>query len=722
MTISIWRYSHLTLAISSSLFILLAAITGIILAFEPISNQLEPYAIHNLETQYLSKTIAVLDIQYAEVISLKVDDNHFVEASVVTKNGDSETFYIDPFTGEKIASVIDKKPFYTWITNLHRSLFLKSTGRFLVGLFSLLLALITITGSILIVKRQGGIKHIFSKVVKENFEQYYHIIIGRLIFIPIIIITITGVYLSLEKFSLLPHSKITHTYSYTENPTKIKISPTEFPLFKSVKLSDVKTLEFPFSEDEEDYFFLKTKNKEFIVHQYSGKTISDQNIPLVTVLSNWSLLLHTGRGSIIWSLLLMLSCFALLFFMYSGFAISLRRKQHNKLAKNKFHKDKSEFVILVGSETGSTNLFANSLYKALLAAKKTVYINNLNNYTTYKNLKNLIILTATYGNGEPPINGAKFLSRFSKDNLQNSINYSVVGFGSLAYSQYCQFAVQIDTTLQSNSNWTSILPLHKINNQSFAEFKAWGLEFGEKISTEIPLKQPVKKIKKQQHFTVVDKTVVNKDNTYIIRLKPSKKTKFSSGDLLSIRPKEDHVERLYSIGKIDNDIVLSIKKHEFGVCSNALLNLKNDEQVKAKIRSNKAFQLPKKKKAILIANGTGIAPFLGMLNDNHTNTHLFFGLKTNKSLNLYKPYLKNLKKQQMYIAYSQENNEYVQDLIAKNEDLIAATLKNKGIIMICGSVAMMNGVLSVLEKITLQQLNSPLHTFKKAKQIKTDCY
>jgi len=722
MTISIWRYSHLTLAISSSLFILLAAITGIILAFEPISNQLEPYAIHNLETQSLSKTIAVLDTQYAEVISLKVDNNHFVEASVVTKNGDSETFYINPFTGEKITSVKDKNPFYTWITNLHRSLFLKSTGRFLVGFFSFLLALITITGSLLIVKRQGGMHRIFSKIIKENFEQYYHIIIGRFTFIPIIIITLTGVYLSLEKFSLLPDSKITHTYSYTENPAKIKISPTEFSLFKSIKLSDVKTLEFPFSEDKEDAFFLKTKNKEFIVHQYSGKAISDQNIALETILSNWSLLLHTGRGSIIWSLLLMLSCFALLFFMYSGFAISLRRQQHNKLSKNKFHKDKAEFVILVGSETGSTNQFANSIYKALLVAKKTVYINNLNNYTTYKNLKNLIVLTATYGDGEPPINGAKFLSRFSKDHLQNTINYSVVGFGSLAYSQYCQFAVQIDKALETHPNCTSILPLHKINNQSFADFKNWGIQFGNAINTEIHLKQPIQKIKKQQHFTVVDKTELNKDNTYLIRLRPSKKTKFSSGDLLSIRPKEDHVERLYSIGKIDNDIVLSIKKHEFGVCSNTLLNLKNNDKVKAKIRSNKTFQLPKKKESILIANGTGIAPFLGMLNANHTNTHLFIGLKTNESLNLYKPHLKNIKKQQMHMAYSQENNEYVQDLIAKKEDLIAATLKNKGIIMICGSVSMMNGVLEVLENITLQQLDSPLHTFKKAKQIKTDCY
>lgn len=724
MTISIWRYSHLTLAISSSLFILLAAITGIILAFEPISNQLKPSAIHNLEEQSLSKTIAVLDKQYDEVISLKIDDNHFVEASVVTKNGDSETFYINPFTGNKIAAVIDKKPLYKWATNLHRSLFLKSTGRFLVGLFSLLLAIITITGSILIIKRQGGIKRFFSKIINENFEQYYHIIIGRITFIPIIIITLTGVYLSLEKFSLLPNSKITYNYSSVENPSILKVLPVEFSLFKSIKLNEVKSLEFPFSDDDEDYFFLKTEDKEFIIHQYSGKAISEQNIPFVTILSNWSLFLHTGRGSIIWSIILLLTCLALLFFMYSGFTISLKRKKHNSLLKNKYHKDTAEFVILVGSETGSTNLFANSLYNALLIAKKTVYINNLNSYSTYKNLKNLIILTATYGDGEPPINATRFLEKFKKQSLTAPINYTVIGFGSLAYAQYCQFAIQIDNALQNVPNCTSILPIYKINNQSFADFKNWGLEFSNEIRVKINLKQKVQKIKKQQAFTLVDKTDLNKDNTYIIRLKPTKKTKFTSGDLLSIKPKEDNVERLYSIGKIENDILLSIKKHEFGVCSNALLNLKKEEQIKAKILQNKAFHLPKKKKnIILIANGTGIAPFLGMIHNNANNTHLFFGLKTSTSLNQYKSHLKNIENKNMYLAYSQEkNHEYVQDVIAKKEELISSTLKSGGTIMICGSIVMMKGVFSALEKITLQKLNSPLDKFKKTKQIKTDCY
>ena len=722
MTISIWRYSHLTLAISSSLFIIIAAITGIILAFEPISDQLSSSSIAHLEKQSLTKTIAVLTANYDELISLKIDDNNRVEASVITKEGNSETYYISPFTGKMIDITIAKKGLYAWATTLHRSLFLKSTGRFIVGFISFLLALITLTGCILIIKRQGGIQQFFTKIVKENFEQYYHIIVGRFAIIPILIITFSGVYLSLEKFSLLPDTTIQHNYNFNTESENQKIATSAIPLFKTIYLDQVKVLELPFSDDKEDYFFLKTHTKEYIIDQYSGRAISNQAIPWVLRLSNWSLLLHTGRGFLFWPIVLMLSCFALLFFIYSGFNISLKRKKHNSLLKNTYHKDTAEFILLVGSETGSTNLFANALFNALKAAKKTVYIDSLNAYSTYKNLKNLIILTATYGDGEPPVNASKFITKIKQAPIQNPINYAVVGFGSLAYAHYCQFALDVDETMQKQENCTSIVPICTINNQSFTDFKAWGLQFSSSIGTELHLKETVLKIKKQQHFTVVHKTPINKDSTYLIRIKPTKKIKFTSGDLLAIRPKEDHVERLYSIGKIDNDILLSIKKHEFGICSNALLALKNDDQLAAKIKSNKAFQSPKKKPSICIANGTGVAPFLGMIQNNSAQMHLFFGVRTQESLTLYTPYLQHIKPDNLHIAYSQKNKEYVQDLIEKEVELITSTLKNNGTIMICGSISMMKSVLAVIEKITLEKLNSPLHKFKKKQQIKTDCY
>ncbi|WP_373940774.1 hypothetical protein OEG92_12350 [Polaribacter sejongensis] len=111
MTISIWRYSHLTLVISSTLFIVLASITGIILAFEPISDKLSPYDVVDINTVSIQETIAVLQKNYDEVITLDVDENGFVAANVVLKNGKSDTFYINPKTGEKVGEILQKNQF-----------------------------------------------------------------------------------------------------------------------------------------------------------------------------------------------------------------------------------------------------------------------------------------------------------------------------------------------------------------------------------------------------------------------------------------------------------------------------------------------------------------------------------------------------------------------------------------------------------------------------------
>ena len=722
MTISIWRYSHVTLAISSFIFILIAAITGIILAFEPISNQLKPYAV-NTNAVTLAKTVSSLKSEYSEVLTIKLNAHNFVIASVVTKEGKNETFYINPNTGKKINEVVSTHPIYKWTTNLHRSLFLKSTGRFLVGFFSFLLLLITITGCILLIKRQGGIKQFFSKIVNENFNQYYHVIFGRFFFIPIVLITLTGVYLSLDKFSLLPETKIKHNYNFVKNKNDKKLSLEEFPIFKNTKLSNLKSIEFPFSYDEEDYFFLKLKGKELIIHQYSGKILSNQKLSYKQIFLNWSLFIHTGRGTIIWSLVLLFSCICILFFMYSGFAITLKRKQKNNLPKNKIKKDKADIIILIGSESGNTFMMAKSLFKALLKEKKSVYIDHLNNYISYKNANHLIILTATYGDGEPPVNATRFLKLIENIKQPKKIKYSVIGFGSLAYKYFCQFAIDIDNSLKKNINFSPILPIHKINNQSFADFKNWGLQWSKKTGIDFDLKQEIIKSIKQQNFTVINKTSLNIDDSFLIRLRLNKNIKFNSGDLLSIRPKIDNVERLYSIGKIDNDILLSIKKHELGVCSNLLFNLQEKENIRAIIQKNKEFHFSKKsKKTILIANGTGISPFLGMLNKPN-ETHLFWGGRTKESLKMYLPFLKNLQPTNIHIAFSQESKkEYVQSLILKEEKLIISTLKNNGVIMICGSVAMMNGVLKTLEEITKSHLNTSLNTFQRANQIKTDCY
>lgn len=726
MTISIWRYSHLVLAVASSLFLLVASVTGVILAVEPISHQAQGYAVANLDEVSLATAINGLKENYDEVFSLEVESSEFVKASVLTEDFETQDIYINPKTGEKLADVAKRPEIYSFATNLHRSLFLKSTGRFFVGLVSLLLFLIAVTGIYLLAKRQGGIKKFFSKVQKEYFEMRYHVILSRILFIPIIILALTGVYLSAEKFELLPNTSVKYEENVASEESQTFNSISEIPFFKETMLSEVKKVDFPFSEDAEDYFHIALNDKEIKLNQKTGAIVSSASYPFVVLASRLSLVLHTGEGSVFWSIILLIASASIIFFMYSGFVMALKRRK--KVVANSVmpNKDECEFIILVGSETGTTFDFATRFYNALTNSGRQVFMTELNNYSTYQKAKHIIILTATYGEGEPPTNAYKFEKVFNNVQKPNKIHYSVVGFGSLEYQDYCKFAVDVDLLLKNRQEFEAFLPLYKIDNSDFTDFQKWVNKWSEQ--TQIPLNIDLPKQKKklkQISFEVIHKTELNIDETFLLRLKPKRKSKFTSGDLLSIFPKGSDTVRQYSIARIGNEILLSIKKHEFGQGSSYLFNLKNGDILKAAIEVNPNFHFPKKTNAtILIANGTGIAPFLGMMDENkNASIKLLWGGRYKDSSNIYNSFLvsKNLNISVLKCTSRAKKKEYVQDLVVQQSNFILKTIEASGSIMICGSLSMQHGVLDILEKI-LTNSEISLDTLINNGKLKMDCY
>ena len=201
MTLSFWRYSHLALAVFSSLFLVLASVTGTILAVDAIQEKTPPYKVENFEKITLGETLPILRKTYPEITELTVDHNQFVTLQGIDQEDNDVNAYIDPRTGKILGTPIKKSEFIQWTTALHRSLFLKETGRFFVGFISFLLVLIAISGFALVLNRQRGLRNFFSKVIKEYLAQYYHVVLGRLALIPILIIALSGTYLSLEKFN-----------------------------------------------------------------------------------------------------------------------------------------------------------------------------------------------------------------------------------------------------------------------------------------------------------------------------------------------------------------------------------------------------------------------------------------------------------------------------------------------------------------------------------------
>jgi len=733
MILSIWRYSHLALAVSSSLFVLILAVTGVILALDPIVDKVQPHhSVHEFPDQTLAQTIEVLESRYPEIISLSADANGFLAISTITEEGDLRNFYVHPITGEETGELAEQSKLIQFATNLHRSLFLKSPGRIFIGVSSFLLFLIAVTGLILIVKRQQGIRHLFNKIIRENFLQYGHVYLGRLALLPLVIITLTGVYLSLLRFSIIPDPIASHEVDYATISDTPRLPKTDFPLFARTALSEVRSIEFPFSDDIYDYYQISLRQQEVIINQYTGDVLSSVSYPVVVAISRLSTNLHTGRGSIAWSIILALSSTSILFFMYSGFRMTLKRRRDSRI-QNRYSKKECEYIILVGSETGTTMRFARLFHEQLEEAGIKSYVAELNAFERFPKLKQLVVFTATYGEGEAPTNAKKFESLIRSASFKQPFQYAVVGFGSLAYPDFCKYAFDVDSWLAETDQAERLLDTFPINGRSFEAFTKWVGNWNAATGLEVVIPKEdtvIHKGQKTQSIEVVRKTAHN--DTFFLELQPDKPGDTQSGDLLAIIPEGESHERLYSLGTTaDKQWIISVKRHDQGVCSTYLSGLEPGDVIEAHVVGNAHFHFPRQaKNVLLVSSGTGIAPFLGMLNE-HTSkaeVHLYWGGKTRKSFGLYEPWIAkgrdNGRLHHFHTAYSreEERKHYVQDLIQRDAVEVARLLHEGGVVMICGSIAMQTGVTEVLNTICLEHNQQPLSFYRNRDQLKMDCY
>jgi len=728
----LWRNTHLALALISVGFLLLATVTGVILAFDPIQKEWAPLSVAGAGSLSVADLLQNLDGQYETILDVEILNNDAVKIATIdmeeAKNG---AFIIDPFTGERLGDVPESKPFFQTVTNLHRSLFLKSTGRLLVGITAFLFLLSILTGLLLLWKREGGIRGLFSRTIKTQNDQYLHVVISKWTWFPLLIIAVSGVYLSLLRFEVIPEPEMQPLPPQSMEVAHAEAPASEFELFREMPLAKLEKLEFPFSDDAQDPYLLHTRHRRWAIHQYNGAVLEAYEDPVVNQISEWNYRLHTGSGSVVWSLVLGGSTAGVLFLIYSGLSIGYQRFRGKP--RQLFSPEEAAFIVLYGSENGSTRQFATALFRSLLSQKKKAYLEELNGYTDFPRAKHLLVLTSTYGDGEPPANATSFLELLSQKNIPDTVQFAVLGFGSKAYPKFGQFALESHRALNDLPQTSPLLDVEIIHNQSQGSFLEWAKKLGQQLSVSLPVAQHLKvKVPALSEFMLIGREVVEVDGqeTYLLTLEPTKKTSFRSGDLLDIYPEHDPVKRSYSIARDEEGrILLAIKRHEHGVVSNELYHLEPGSLVHGRIQRNEHFHFPAEATSVaLIGNGTGMGPFLGMIREYpDVPVNLYWGGRSDLAFSLYRGHLEEVqaKRHQFayYTAFSREGErQYVQDLVRRDGEHLADQLADDGYILICGSLAMQRDVLAVLAKAIPQKTGNQLEEYLASGQIKMDCY
>ena len=98
----------------------------------------------------------------------------------------------------------------------------------------------------------------------------------------------------------------------------------------------------------------------------------------------------------------------------SGVAIWLRERRNNVILPANASWTRARTVILVGSENGSTMGFAAALHRELVAHGELVHTAPMSTVRYYPRAERLLVLTATYGEGQAPASAKTFLSRLAR--------------------------------------------------------------------------------------------------------------------------------------------------------------------------------------------------------------------------------------------------------------------------------------------------------------------
>jgi len=733
MSLSIWRFAHLALAVISSFFLLILSVTGVILAVDAVNENLPDYRAADFSTLTLAETLPALREAYSEIIEVSVHPNGFVAVDATDADGKQVNAYVDPHDGRILGPVKPKSDFIQWNIALHRSLFLKETGRIVMGVVSFLLILIALSGTILIVKRQQGVRHFFAKIQQDFLAQYLHVVTGRLMLILVLIIAVTGSYLFMLRIGMID-SRMEITDPVVEvSPEIEQVAWSDFAVFQQTTLSEVEKIEFPFiPDDAEEPFVIKTKDKILRVNQLDGSVMEETRYPYALVLERLSMDLHTGRTSILWAVILGLASLNIIGFIYTGFVVTFRRMRTK--IRNRYDASEATIVLLTGSENGSTLFYANEIHQQLMAEGVKSHLTELNRYRHYPKAEQLVIFTSTHGLGVAPANAVHFAKRVSEVPQKQGVKYCVLGFGSKKYPDFCAYAREVDSLLEEQPWASRLMPLHTVNDRSAAEFTQWIKNWNDRTGLQLttsPARYSMA-VKGLQTMTIESITHLCATNdTFRILLDPGQGIRYQSGDLLAIYPAGDGRERLYSIGDCDGKIQLIVKHFPGGLGSGFLCKLNKGDKVKARVLVNEEFHFPKKaKEVVMICNGTGIAPFLGMIRHNNRQVPSYFygGFRYHNELVEYYQQTLSVEMEKGNLAACRfaisrgDNPQYVMDLIHQEGAFMAALLENNGAVMICGSLAMQRDVEGVLNQLCNERNGKDLAYYKARRQVLTDCY
>jgi sulfite reductase (NADPH) flavoprotein alpha-component len=644
---------------------------------------------------------------------------------------------VDPATGA------ERGPYQVsqttrFITNLHRAFLVGDAGRALVGIGALAMLALSVSGIALLARRLGGARALL-RPIRGTPAQRWHGELGRLAVAGLLLSSLTGLWMSAGTFGLIPEAQEIAPAVTASGGAPAPVGT--LAALQSAALADLRELTFPDPSDPTDVFTLRTAAGEMQIDAATGAALAFTPATTLARINDVIRTLHTGRGAWGLGLLLGLASAAVPVLGATGIVLWARRRAARpRIAANAPVRG-ADTVILVGSEGHSTWGFAGTLHAALTAAGHRVHIAAMNDVgAAHLAADRLLILTATYGEGDAPASATGFLSRLAR--LPGRPPVAVLGFGDRNFPHFCRFAQQVADALDARG-CPPLLPLKRVDRRSSQEFAQWGRDLGDALGHDLklshvaepPKTMPLVLAGRELYGEAVGAPVA------ILRFQaphdprtgaPGRLPAFAAGDLVGILPPGEVMPRFYSLASSTRDGVLEIcvRLREGGRCSTFLHMLAPGGAINAFIRENPAFHpAAGRGPLILIGAGAGIGPLAGFVRANAAGrpVHLYWGGRSAASDFLYEhelaQHLAERRLTSLKTAFSRdgEASAYVQDRIAADAPRLRELVRQGAQILVCGGRDMADAVTRAFEPV-VRPLGLDLPSLKSCGRYVEDVY
>jgi sulfite reductase (NADPH) flavoprotein alpha-component len=731
-----WRQLHRWLGLVAGSVALLLGLTGTILAWDPVRDAWSATpAQPDLPVSVLAQRVAATVPGVEEIRRLPSGEIVVYAFDA----GQPRALRVDAADG-RVLGGYEASAVSRWFKKAHRSFLLGDGGRVAAAVVALAMLGLSLSGLTLLLRRLGGWRRLGARV-RGTALQRIHVLTGRVMVAVLALTSVTALYMSAATFGLVTVDAESDPDVVSAAGAAADVAVGEVPLLQSLRVDDLRRLNFPAADDPQDTWKLTTAAGRGWVDRGSGRTLAWQPASTAQRLHDWATLLHTGEGAWPWALVLGLAAASIPLFWGTGLMLWWHTRSRTPRFGDNSALAQADMLIFVASENGSTWGFAQALHKALVRAGHKVHSAGLEHFQPGAAARQIFVLAATYGDGQAPAHAAVALGRIAQAPL-TAARVTVLGFGDRQFGAYCAYAEALDQALRAKG-WAQLLPLERIHQQSAQEFARWGealaSALGEPLLIDyqprLPATTALTLRSREDYPGATGNPAVILRFTWPAlpwpqRLLGVKETSglrpagfalgaarrahglahFAAGDLLGVLAPGSSVPRYYSLASSwrDGFVEICVRKLPGGVCSNHLHALQPGDRIDAFVQPNPGFVLDNARRPLLlIGAGTGVAPLAGFIRANRRRQamHLYFGAR-DPALDYYfgaqiEAWLRQRRLASLRTVFSRirDGGGYVQHALQRDATRVRELFANGAIVRVCGSRPMAQAVHKTLDDI-----------------------